>query len=155
MNGVFTRIHNLLSDILSLEEVVFVRLPIAFLGLFEYGWSAIQASIGPVSVTTWHLELLLCTTVLKLVSCLLELKMGQCRYVPTCFDCKTLLSGVLQIYFLFHVIKQISLLNVVSNERMGVTVICRAVQHDWIMLLVRRCLYLLFSVLFVINKQCI
>jgi len=49
--------------------------------------------------------------------------MGQCRYVPTCFDYKTLLSGVLQTYFLFNVIKQISLLNVVSNERMGVTAI--------------------------------
>lgn len=81
--------------------------------------------------------------------------MGQCRYVPTCFDYKPVLSGVLQIYLLFYVFKQISLLNVVSKERMGVTAICRAVQHDWIMLLVRRCLSLLFSVLFVINKQCI
>ena len=89
VNGVFTRIHILLSLILSFEEYVFIRLPNAFLGLFEYGWSVIQASTGPVSVTTWHLGPLLCTTVLKLVSCLLELKMGQCRYVPTCFDYKT------------------------------------------------------------------
>lgn len=81
--------------------------------------------------------------------------MGQCRYVPTCFDHKTLLSGVLQIYLLFYVIKQISLLNVVSNDRMGVTAICRAIQYGWIMLLVRRCLSLLFSVFFVINKSCI
>lgn len=81
--------------------------------------------------------------------------MGQCRYVPTRFDYQTLLSGVLQIYLLFYVIKQISLLNVVSNERMGVPAISRAVQHDWIMLLVRRCPSLLFCVLFVINKQCI
>jgi hypothetical protein len=81
--------------------------------------------------------------------------MGQCRYVPTCFDHNILLSGVLQIYLLFYVIKQIYLLNVVSNERMGVTSICRAVQYDWIMLLVRRCRSILFSVLFVINKQCI
>jgi hypothetical protein len=56
--------------------------------------------------------------------------MGQCRYVPICFDCKTLLSGVLQIYLLFYVIKQIYVLYVVSNERIGVTAICRAVQHD-------------------------
>lgn len=37
VNGVFARIHILLCVILSLEEDVFVRLPIAFLGLFEYG----------------------------------------------------------------------------------------------------------------------
>jgi hypothetical protein len=79
--------------------------------------------------------------------------MAQCRYVPTCFiKC---IEWCLQIYLLLCAIKQISLLNIVSNERMGVTAICRAVQHYWIMRLVRRYLPLLFSVLFAINKQCI